>query len=69
MIKKTKEHLNMTNESYTEHMRIALNISFQLLLGALMAFMHALIPSLFSTGASKKIKNLYSFIEDRNRNN
>lgn len=67
MIKRTIQHLNKANESYIEHMKIALKISFQLLVGAYMAFIHALIPTLFTTGASKKIKNLYSFIENRNK--
>ena len=68
MIKKSQQHLNQANERYFTHMLIALKISFQLLTGAVMAFMHGLIPSLFTTNVSDKIKKLYSFIENRNKN-
>ena len=68
MIKKSKEHLDQASESYFKHMGISLTISFQLLIRAMMAFMHALIPSIFTTNASNKIKKLYSFIENRNKN-
>ena len=67
MIKKSKKHLEQANESYFEHMSVALKISFQLLMGALMAFMHALLPSIFTTNASNQIKKLYSYIEQRNK--
>ena len=68
MIKKSHKHLKKTNESYLKHMEVALKISFQLLTGALMAFIHALLPSLFTNSTSNKIKKLYSFIENRNKN-
>ena len=67
MIKKSQEHLNKTKENYFEHMTMALKISFQLLAGSLMAFIHALLPSLFTTSASNKIRKLYSVIESRNK--
>ena len=68
MIKKSQQHLEKVNEHYFEHMTVALRISFQLLIGAVIAFMHGLIPSLFTTSVSDKIKKLYSFIENRNKN-
>jgi len=68
MIKKSQENLSQTKESYPEHMSIALKISLQLLVCSLMAFMHALIPSIFTTNASNKIKKLYFVIENRNKN-
>ena len=68
MIKKSQQHLEKVNEHYFEHMTVALRISFQLLIGAVMAFMHGLIPSLFTTSASNIIKKLYFFIENRNKN-
>ena len=67
MIKKSQQHLEKAKESYFEHMGIALNISSQLIAGAYMAFMHDLIPSLFTTSVSNKIKKLYSFVENRNK--
>jgi hypothetical protein len=68
MIKKSQQHLEKANEHYFEHMTVALRISFQLLIGAVMAFMHGLIPSLFTTNSSNIIKKLYSFIDSRNKN-
>ena len=68
MIKKSQKHLEQTNERYFEHMIVALKISFELLIGSLMAFMHALLPSVFTTNASNKIKKLYSFLESRSKN-
>jgi hypothetical protein len=68
MIKKSQKHLEQANESYFEHMIIALKISFELLIGSLIAFIHALLPSVFTSSTSNKIKKLYSFIESRNKN-
>ena len=68
MIKKSKEHLNLANENYFQHMRFALNISFKLIVAAIMAFMHAFLPLVFTKSASNRIKKLYSFAENRNKN-
>ena len=68
IIKKSQKHLEETKENYFEHMGNALKISFQLLISALMAFIHGLFPSIFMTGASSKIKKLYFFVEKRNKN-
>ena len=65
MIKKSKEHLNSVNENYFEHMVIALNVGLKMLLGGLMALIHAIIPSVFQTDASNKIKELYEFINKK----
>ena len=65
MIKLSKKHLEETNENYFDHMKNALKISFEMLLGSLMALIHSVVPALFNNGASTKIKNLYIFIEER----
>ena len=65
MMDKSREHLNDANETYFEHMSKALKISLQLFIGSLMAFIHALLPSVFTTSASRKIKKLHSLIENR----
>ena len=67
MIKKTQIHLKNTNESYFKHMVTALKIALQLLSASFMALMHAILPALFTKGASSKIKELYIFIENRNK--
>ena len=66
MIKKSKKHLNSVNESYFEHMSIATNVGFKMLLGGLMALLHGIVPGIFQTDASNKIKELYEFI-NKNR--
>ncbi len=68
MIKKSKKHLQEANENYFQHMGLAFRISFQLQTASIMAFFHALLPSIFTTSVSKKIIKLYSFLENRNRN-
>ena len=68
MIKKSKMHLSEANENYFQHMRIALKISFELLSGATMAFIHSFLPSIFTKSTSKKIRHLYSFVENRKKN-
>ena len=62
MIKKSKQHLKSVNENYLEHMLIAFKVSYNLLYGSLLALIHGLIPGLFQTSASNKIKELYEFI-------
>ena len=66
MIKKSKKHLNSVNESYLEHMSIATNVGFKMLSGGLMALLHGIVPGIFQTDASDKIKELYEFI-NKNR--
>ena len=65
MIKKSKEHLNSVNESYFEHMSIATNVGFKMLSGGLMALLHGIVPGIFQTNASNKIKELYEFINKK----
>ena len=65
MIKKSKQHLNSVNESYFEHMNIATNVGFKMLSGGLMGLIHGIIPGIFQTDASNKIKKLYEFINKK----
>ena len=62
MIKKSKQHLRSVNENYFEHMLIALKVSSNMFYGSLLALIHGLIPGLFQTSVSSKIKELYEFI-------
>ena len=48
-------------------MGAALKIS-SIMIASLQAFFHSIIPALFTTSASKKIKELYFYIEERKRN-
>ena len=63
MIKKSKHHLNTVNKKYIEeHMLIVFKVSYNMFYGSLLALIHGLIPGLFQTSASSKIKELYEFI-------
>jgi hypothetical protein len=62
MIKKSKQHLKSANENYFEHMLVAFKVSYNMFCGSLLALIHGLIPGLFQTSASNKIKELYEFI-------
>ena len=62
MIKKSKQHLKSVNENYFEHMLIAFKVSYNMFYGSLLALIHGLIPGLFQTSVSNKIKELYEFI-------
>jgi hypothetical protein len=64
---KSKKHCDNANESYFKHMIFALGVSFSLLKASLMAAIHSLIPALFEKGASKKIIELYEYLEFKKR--
>jgi hypothetical protein len=64
---KSKKHCDNANESYFKHMIFALGVSFSLLKASLMAAIHSLIPALFEKGASKKIIELYEYLEIKKR--
>ena len=49
------KHLKEQNETYFEHMRHALSISYLLLAAGTKCFIHAVIPPLFETGVSSKL--------------
>ena len=67
VIKESKTHYEEINESYSEHMRVAISISFDLFKGSLMAAVHALIPAFFQSGASKKIIKLHDYLKSKKR--
>ena len=62
MIKKSKQHFYSVNASYFKHMKVAVKVGLNMILGGLMALIHGLIPSIFQTNASNKIRELYEFI-------
>ena len=62
MIKKSKQHLYSVNESYFKHMKVAVKVGLYMILAGLMALIHALIPGIFQSNASNKIRELYEFI-------
>ncbi|WP_179378397.1 DUF6356 family protein [Jannaschia marina] len=59
------DHPASVNESYFGHMRFALGFAGALFLAGGAALIHALIPPLFETTASARIKALHAKIADR----
>lgn len=59
------EHPASVNESYFGHMRFALGFAFWLGVAALAALIHALVPAVCETTASRILKRLHARIESR----
>ena len=59
------EHPATVNESYLQHMRFALGFCFWLMLAAGAALVHALIPALCETTASRILAKLTARMEAR----
>lgn len=59
------DHPASVNETYFGHMRFALGFAFWLGIAALAALVHAFIPALCETTASRILKRLHARITDR----
>ena len=69
MMKTSKEHLDLTNETYAQHFKFATCIAVTMLYGGIQAMIHAIYPGILTKAASTKIKKLYSLLSDRSDNN
>ena len=63
MIKKSRDHLKSVNEKYLQHMATAFKVGLGMIYGGLMALAHGIVPAIFQTNASDKIKKLYLFLQ------
>ena len=52
-------HLDEVGESYLQHLRHALSFALTMLVGAVVCFMHALMPFLFERTGSRLIERLH----------
>ncbi|MEL7179309.1 MAG: DUF6356 family protein [Pseudomonadota bacterium] len=59
------DHPATVNETYFQHMRFASGCAFWLGAAALAALLHAIIPALCETTASRILKRLHARIESR----
>lgn len=59
------DHPATVDETYFEHMRFALTFWFWLSIAAFCAFVHAFIPVLFETTASRILNRLHAKIHSR----
>ena len=69
MIKNSKEHLNLTNETYAQHFKFATCVGASMIYGGIQAIIHAIYPGILTRAASTKIKKLYSLVSSRSDNN
>jgi len=58
MIGKSKRHLAAVGESYFEHQRFAWRYALSCLQAGALAAIHGLVPALFETAASDRVKRL-----------
>lgn len=58
MLTKSKEHLNLVNETYWQHLRFAIRMALILQRAAIIAILHALLPAIFQTSVSSTICRL-----------
>ena len=65
MIKKSKEHLVSANETYMQHFKFAIKVSFGMIVSGFLALIHAICPAVFQNSASNKIKELHNLITTR----
>ena len=68
MIKDSKEHLDLTNETYAQHLKFATCVGISMIYGGIQALIHAIYPGILTKAASNKIKKLYSLVSDRSDN-
>ena len=68
MIKNSKEHLDLTNETYIQHFKFATCVGIIMISGGIQAIIHAIYPGILTKAASAKIKKLYSLILGRTDN-
>ena len=68
MIKDSKEHLDLTNETYIQHLKFATCVGVSMIYGGIQALIHAIYPGIFTKAASTKIKKLYSLVSGKTDN-
>ena len=59
------DHPASVNETYLAHMRFAFGFSFWLGVAAIAALIHAIIPAMCETTASRILRRLHARIENR----
>ena len=52
MIKNSKEHIDLTNETYIQHFKFATCVEISMIYGAIQAIIHALYPGILTKAVS-----------------
>ena len=60
------DHPRSVGEIYLQHQRFALRIYGQLMMAAAGVIIHAVVPKLCETSASRRIRSLYQLVQPRN---
>ncbi len=61
-------HLNEANESYVVHFIFSIKAALTLITAGLALFIHAIVPFLFTTTASRTVKKINDQMQHRARN-
>ena len=67
MIRQTREHLRQAGESYWQHFRFATTFGLLAMAAGIAAILHAFIPALCSSTASRIVRHLGQLLEDRTK--
>lgn len=67
MIRQTREHLQQAGETYWQHFRFATTFGLLAMAAGIAALLHAFIPALCMSTASRIIRHLGQLIEDRSK--
>jgi len=67
MIGRSREHLKLAGESYWQHFRFATTFGLLAAAAAFAAMLHAFVPALCTSTASRIVRHLAQLVEDRTR--
>jgi hypothetical protein len=67
MIRRSREHLRHAGESYWQHFRFATTFGLLAMAAGIAAILHAFVPALCMSTASRIIRHLGQLIEDRTK--
>ena len=67
MISQTKAHLQAAGETYWQHFRFATTFGLLAMAAGIAAILHAFIPALCTTTASRIVRHLGQLLEDRSK--
>lgn len=59
------KHPHSVNETYVEHMKIALKYGIKMVLGGIACMIHAIFPFLFETTATSVAQEVVDHVEQR----
>jgi hypothetical protein len=65
LVTESREHLAGVDEDYLEHMRFASSVGGILLVAGLCCIIHSLVPALFPSSASRRIRHLHAVLQNR----